>query len=151
MRQITITAYAVSDAELRSSKNVGTPYIFLRVANTEFVKKDGDENVYDSKFFIVTSFAKRDLYLYKYYKKGSKLIVEGDYDDKLYTNPNTNKVSIDRMIIANRIWFNSDKKSFVEDKDVKKEQEVVNVEIPVSRNTEVEQVVDITDIDDLPF
>lgn len=152
MRQITVTVYVVADAELKSSKNNGTPYISMRVANNEFVKKDGDENVYDTKFFIVTSFDKRDLHLYKYYKKGSKLIIEGDYSDDLYTNPNTNIISISRRITANRIWFNSDKKNSIENNNVKSgmEQEIVNVEIPVKTNG-IEQIVDITDIDDLPF
>ena len=109
MRKISISAHVVTNAEVKSSKTDGQPYLSLRVANNEFKGKVNNEDVYDTHYYSVTSFNKKDIALAKYFTKGSRLIIDGRYSDSIYTNPETNRVSINRNIIASDIFFNGEK------------------------------------------
>lgn len=99
MRQIMITGRLGSDAEIKQTKQ-GQNYISFRIANNEY----GDaEN--DTHWYRVTSFNNRYVNMSKYLKKGSAVIIIGDYKDELYQN-NEGRCMISRDIVANVINFN---------------------------------------------
>ena len=161
MREITITAHVVVDAEIKSSKVDGQPYLSMKVANNEFKEKnDKGENVYDTTYYLVTSFNKRHLKMANYYKKGSSLIIVGDYSDSIYTSATSGKTLINRNIIASEIYFNStDRKdtrngaaqaaqSSVQNTTQPATIETVKVTTPIIPTVNTAQVMND---DDLPF
>lgn len=152
MRQLTVTVHVVSDAELKSTKSDGQPYVYMRVGSNEYKGKNGNEDTYDTCYYRVVSFNKRDIILVKYYKKGRSLIIEGDYSDSLYTSQTDGNTYISREIVASRIWFNGDRKSSGQTYNSDKQNEIKykprNVEVEMQRDIDI---TSIEDTDDLPF
>ena len=151
MRKITISAHVVSNAEVKSSKSDGQPYLSLRVANNEFKGKSNNEDVYDTHYYSVTSFNKKDIALAKYFTKGSRLIIDGRYSDSIYTNPETNRVSINRNIIASDIFFNGEKhKDNAANANSQQAQNIVR-NVQIMQQKPQPQVAQLINDDDLPF
>lgn len=94
-----ILGRVVADAQVKTTNN-GTPYIDMRMVVNRRTGKDKETEAiwYGVRSFsIPTSMA-------KYYTKGKPLIVQGAYDDKIYTT-NDGRTGIDRNILATRIEF----------------------------------------------
>lgn len=96
---LEILGRVVADAQPKTTNN-GTPYIDMRMVVNRRTSKDKEpEAIWYSvrSFSIPTSMA-------KYYTKGKPLIVQGTYEDKIYTT-NDGRTGIDRSILATRIDF----------------------------------------------
>lgn len=99
MRQITITGFLAADAEVKMSKQ-GNAYLSFRMANNEY-------NEDKTHWYNVTC-ANIPFYvnMAKYFKKGSSVIVTGDYNDDIYQTKN-GTCEISRNIRAVAIHFNN--------------------------------------------
>jgi len=94
-----ILGRVVADAQVKTTNN-GTPYIDMRMVVNRRTGKDKETEAiwYGVRSFsIPTSMA-------KYYTKGKPLIVQGTYEDRIYTT-NDGRTGIDRSILATRIEF----------------------------------------------
>ena len=99
MRQITLTGRLGNDPKIEQTKN-GNKYISFRIASQEY-----GEN--EPSWVSVRSFNDSLINkMGKYLKKGSSVIVSGDYSDKLFQNKEGNWVII-RDLNANSMYFNS--------------------------------------------
>lgn len=100
MRQITITVNAVSEAQLKSTQG-GRAYVEFRAVNHEYnvSKKDTDT------FWVrVLSFVPQHASFAQHIKKGSSLIISGEYTNSTYVRKD-GSVEIDNTLIANYISF----------------------------------------------
>lgn len=104
MRQIMITGFLGADAEVKQTKQ-GMPYITFRVGNSEYSDAQNETH-----WYRVTSFNNRYVNMSKYLKKGTNVIIYGDYKDELYQN-NEGRCMISRDITANYITFNGNNNS----------------------------------------
>lgn len=163
MREITITGNVVANAEMKTGRTNGQPYVLMKVANNEYKGKQDGQDIYDTHFYMVVCFNKRELSLVKYFLKGSRVIVSGDYSDSIYTNPANGKVYIDRQVVAHKIWFNSEGKknngetsangtSETSTVSVQRQNnnEIKNIQVNIPKEQETVQSVS-NDYDDLPF
>ena len=103
MRTLQVTGYIVADAERKIAKN-GKEYITFRIANNEFNDEKGNDGKTKPFWLGVTSFNTRHFSMVQYLTKGKPIIVEGDYNDRIYQNKEGN-CDISREIIANAIYF----------------------------------------------
>jgi len=86
-----ILGRVVADAQVKTTNN-GTPYIDMRMVVNRRTGKDKETEAiwYGVRSFsIPTSMA-------KYYTKGKPLIVQGTYEDRIYTT-NDGRTGIDRV------------------------------------------------------
>lgn len=97
MRQITITGFLAADAEIKMSKQ-GNAYLSFRMANHEY-------NEEKAQWYNVTSSIPHLINIGKHLKKGSNVIITGDYSDDIYqTKQGTCDIS--RSVRAFSINFN---------------------------------------------
>lgn len=97
MRNITVTGNLATDPEILTRQD-GTNYTKFRIGNHEF--SDGKDG--DTKWFTV--FYPRTDGIVNVLKKGSGVVVIGDYSDNVYTSP-TKGAGVDRTISAFKIDF----------------------------------------------
>lgn len=156
MRQITITGFLAADAEVKMSKQ-GNAYLSFRMANNEY-------NEDKTHWYNVTC-ANIPFYvnMAKHFKKGSSVIVTGDYNDDIYQTK-TGSCEISRNIRAVSIHFNSSGRQTNEEKQptadvtVAKTSERVTTEVNMgsfkpqtSAPSTPKVTVADSDDDDLPF
>lgn len=96
MRSIIVSGNLAADPEILTRKD-GTNYTKLRIGNHEY--SDGQEG--GTKWFTV--FYGRTDGIVNALKKGSGVVVIGDYSDGIYTSQRG--TDIDRLISANKIDF----------------------------------------------
>lgn len=82
MRKLIVTGRLGGDPEVKTTKN-GTAYTTFRIANQEY----GDEN---TSWITVTVWDSAQQNFCKNLKKGSSVIIDGDYTDRIYIS-NKNK------------------------------------------------------------
>ena len=99
MRQITLTGRLGNDPKIEQTKN-GNKYISFRIASQEYGE---NEPLWVSVRSFNDSLINK---MGKYLKKGSSVIVSGDYKDQLFQNKEGNWVII-RDLTANSMYFNS--------------------------------------------
>lgn len=98
MRQVTITGRLGSDPKIEQTKN-GSKYITFRFASQEYGESE-------PLWMTVRSFNDSHINRFgKYLKKGSSIIVSGDYSDKLFQGKDG--YIIIRDVIASSMYFNS--------------------------------------------
>lgn len=98
MRQITLNGFLAADAEVKMSKQ-GNAYLSFRMANNEY-------NEEKTHWYNVTSNIPFYVNMAKHFKKGSNVIVTGDYSDDIYQTK-TGTCDISRNIRAVAIYFNN--------------------------------------------
>ena len=101
MRKITINGRLGGDPEMLQTKN-GVPYVVFRIANSEISDKD------KTYWFRVTVWDKttQNFVMNKeFVKKGTHLMVYGDYSDNIYQSKVTGQYEIGREIVARDINF----------------------------------------------
>ena len=97
MRQITVTGFLAADAEIKMSKQ-GNAYLSFRMANHEY-------NEEKAQWYNVSTSIPHLINIGKHLKKGSNVIITGDYSDDIYqTKQGTCDIS--RSIRAFSINFN---------------------------------------------
>ena len=99
MRTITVTGNLAADPEILTRPD-GTNYTKLRIGNHEY--SDGKDG--DTRWFTV--FYERTDGIVNALKKGSGVLVVGDYKDNIYQSP-TKGADIDRIVSALKIDFYS--------------------------------------------
>lgn len=97
MRTIIVTGNLAADPEILTKQD-GTNYTKLRIGNHEY--SDGKDG--NTKWF--TAFYPRTDGIVNALKKGSGVLVMGDYADNLYQSQ-TRGTDIDRIISAHKIDF----------------------------------------------
>ena len=97
MRTITVTGNLAADPEILTRQD-GTNYTKLRIGNHEY--SDGKDG--NTKWF--TAFYPRTDGIINALKKGSGVLVMGDYADNIYQSQ-TRGTDIDRIISAYKIDF----------------------------------------------
>ena len=97
MRKISVQGHLGGDPEIKTTKN-GTAYTTFRIANTEY----GEEN---PTWMTVTVWDSAQQNFCKNLKKGSGVIVDGDYSDRIYVSTKTNQPEIGRDIRSHAIYF----------------------------------------------
>ena len=97
MRNITVTGNLATDPEILTRQD-GSNYTKFRIGNHEF--SDGKDG--DTKWF--TEFYPRTDGIVNALKKGSGVVVIGDYKDGIYNSP-TKGTGVDRTITAYKIDF----------------------------------------------
>lgn len=97
MRTITVTGNLAADPEILTRQD-GTNYTKFRIGNHEY--SDGKDG--NTKWFTV--FYPRTDGIVNALKKGSGILVVGDYKDSIYQSP-TKGSDIDRIISAFKIDF----------------------------------------------
>lgn len=98
MKQILITGHLGRDAVQRNSN--GADFISFTVGVSEKVKDSQGQPVDKTVWFSVISKHKGVL---PYLKKGTKVLVQGRFNGKIYRNTNTNQDAIDYTINADTI------------------------------------------------
>ena len=155
MRQITITGFLAADAEVKMSKQ-GNAFIQFRMANNEY----NEDKPY---WFTVTSNIPFYVNMAKYFKKGSNVIVTGDYTDDIYQTK-TGTCDISRNIRAVAIYFNNSGRQNNEDKTTSNESTAVKTDEKFTTDVKMGELkpqattkptpkvtVADSDEDDLPF
>ncbi len=99
MRFITVTGNLAADPEILTRPD-GTNYTKLRLGNHEY--SDGKDG--NTRWFTV--FYERTDGIVNALKKGSGVLVVGDYKDNIYQSP-TKGADIDRIVSAMKIDFYS--------------------------------------------
>lgn len=102
MREIQISGNLAADPERKTNERGS--YWQFRMGNHE--RMDGEGST--SWFTVITS---RDLPIFKFIKKGSSVLVKGDYADKIYHSEKTSTDLIDRTVYAFDIKFYGTPKS----------------------------------------
>ena len=97
MRNITVSGNLATDPEILT-RGDGSNYTKFRIGNHEF--SDGKDG--DTKWFTV--FYPRTDGIVNVLKKGSGVVVIGDYTDSVYNSP-TRGAGVDRTISAFKIDF----------------------------------------------
>ena len=118
MRQITLNGFLAADAEVKMSKQ-GNAYLSFRMANNEY----NEEKTY---WYNVTSNIPFYVNMAKHFKKGSNVIVTGDYSDDIYQTK-TGTCDISRNIRAVAIYFNNSNRQSSE--EIKPTQAVEEVAV----------------------
>lgn len=95
---LEIMGRVVADAQQKTTNN-GTPYIDMRMV----VNRRRKDQEAEAIWYSVRSFS-IPVSMVKYYTKGKPLIVQGTYEDRIYTT-NDGRTGIDRSILASRIDF----------------------------------------------
>lgn len=155
MRQITINGFLAADAEVKMSKQ-GNAYLSLRMANNEY-------NEEKPHWYNVTSNIPFYVNMAKHFKKGSNVIVTGDYSDDIYQTK-TGTCDISRNIRAVAIYFNNSGRQNNEEKapmensitdrtNERTTAEVTTGEFKQPKKTTTKPTVTVVDDDedDLPF
>lgn len=155
MRTIIVTGNLAADPEILT-RGDGTNYTKLRIGNHEY--SDGKEG--NTKWFTV--FYGRTDGIINVLKKGSGVVVMGDYNDGIY-NSQTRGADIDRTISATKIDFFSSGKR---DDDATATQQAAQPQPEPIKQTESKPKSKTTtkaaapapapapessDVDDLPF
>ncbi|MCQ2486666.1 MAG: single-stranded DNA-binding protein [Clostridia bacterium] len=97
MKQIFLTGRLVADPELREVGDYKAKYVTFAIANND----SGKDNV---EFFDIRCWDKLAEFVAGYLKKGSKVIVQGTFDnDKFQDSEGKNRYHF--SITANRIEF----------------------------------------------
>jgi single stranded DNA-binding protein len=102
MRQIKLNGFLAADAEVKMSKQ-GNAYLSFRMANNEY-------NEEKTHWYNVTTNIPFYVNMAKHFKKGSNVIVTGDYSDDIYQTK-TGTCDISRNIRAVAIYFNNSGRS----------------------------------------
>lgn len=103
MRTLTVMGYLGGDPEFKSTKN-GANLVTFRLGNNELGEKD--ENGQPKTVWYTVTVWDGSLYNFcKYLKKGSGVVVGGDYSDRIYMSNKTGQCEISRDIKANSIYF----------------------------------------------
>lgn len=97
MRKLIVTGRLGGDPEVKTTKN-GTAYTTFRIANQEY----GDEN---TSWITVTVWDSAQQNFCKNLKKGSSVIIDGDYTDRIYISNKNNQPEIGRDMRSNAIYF----------------------------------------------
>lgn len=157
MRQITVNGFLAADAEVKMSKQ-GNAYLSFRMANNEY-------NEDKPHWYTVTSNIPFYVNMTKYFKKGSNVIVTGDYSDDIYQTK-SGTCDISRNIRAVAIYFNNTNRqtseeakptTAVEATVAQTSERVSEVKMgefkPTAPKTTTKPAVKVTDEedDDLPF
>ena len=155
MRQITINGFLAADAEVKMSKQ-GNASLSLRMANNEY-------NEEKHHWYNVTSNIPFYVNMAKHFKKGSNVIVTGDYSDDIYQTK-TGTCDISRNIRAVAIYFNNSGRQNNEEKaptensitdrtNERTTAEVTTGEFKQPKKTTTKPTVTVVDDDedDLPF
>lgn len=100
MRKMTVMGRLGNDPEQKETKN-GKPYLQFRIANNAF----GDPENYTMWATVTVWEGSRCYGTAKALKKGSLVIVEGDYFQRTYISKSTNKMEIGNDIHATGIYF----------------------------------------------
>lgn len=101
MRTLIVTGNLVADPEEVKNEN-GSVYWRFRVANNEFVGKGKEENV----MWITVMVLNEGLFgRTKVLKKGSRVIVMGDYRNGIFSRKDGSTI-VDNTIFAESIKFN---------------------------------------------
>lgn len=131
MRQITVTGNLAADAEVKMSKQ-GNAYVQFRIGNHEY-------NEETTHWYNVTSNMPFHVNMAKYYKKGNRVIVVGDYSDDIYKSQRTGQCEISRDIRACAIYFNGDSKPRTEGQSTYSGTATTNASTAI-QHTEVKEV-----------
>lgn len=100
MRKMEVMGRLGNDPEQKETKN-GKPYLQFRIANNAF----GDPENYTMWATVTVWEGSRCYGTAKALKKGSLVIVEGDYFQRTYISKSTNKMEIGNDIHATGIYF----------------------------------------------
>lgn len=94
-----VTGHLGNDPEVKTTKG-GTPYTTFRIANSEY--GDAENSTY---WFTVTVWESGLQNFCKSLKKGSLVIVDGDYSNRIYTSNKTGAAEIGNDLRASSIHF----------------------------------------------
>ena len=92
-----------ADPEIKSYGNDNTLASFSGAVRKRFVK-DGEP---DADWFKYVAFGKTAEFIQKYFKKGSKALIEGEIHNNNYTDQNGNKVYGTQITINNVEFYGS--------------------------------------------
>ena len=101
MRQLIVTVRAAADAQVKTTQN-GKQYMEFRCANNEYDFAKKETNTF---WLRAVSFTPQHLNLAQFIKKGSSLILSGDYTNNIY-NRNDGSQEIDNTLIIHSVAFN---------------------------------------------
>jgi single-strand DNA-binding protein len=136
MKQILITGHLGRDAVQRNSN--GADFVSFTVGVTEKVKDAQGQPIDKTDWFSVISKHKGVL---PYLKRGTKVLVQGRFNGKIYRNTNTNQDSIDYTINADAIELLSAAKKSQASGQVDNQAQAANPATPGAEKAD----------DDLPF
>lgn len=148
MRKLIVTGHLGGDPEVKTTKH-GTNYTTFRIGSTEY----GEEN---TSWISVTVWDSALQNFCKNLKKGSNVIIDGDYTDRIYTSNKTGATEIGRDIRANAIYFGATPKKDDTDAPVETKQNnpvetPKQVVTPKTTVVNTQQVATIESDDELPF
>ena len=154
MQYITVTGRLGRDAKKQLSNKSGEEFISLTLASDKKVKGESKVTWFDVVLHVTTKHEK----MLPYLKKGSAVIVGGDYDDSIFDG--NNGPMIKRTVLATYIEFNggsnngTDKTKEQDDaassRPSAKKEETPPADIPMT-NSEPTPTESADDTDDLPF
>lgn len=101
MRKITINGRLGGDPEMLQTKN-GIPYVVFRMANSEISDKD---KTYWFRVTVWDRTTQNFVMNKEFVKKGTHLMVYGDYSDNIYQSKVTGQYEVGREIVARDINF----------------------------------------------
>ena len=138
MRKVMVTGFIAADVQKQIS-STGTEYFNVRIANTEPTdKKDANGNS-PTYWYRATSFNPQLFRMIPSLKKGSHVMVIGNYNDNIYQNKNGN-CDISRDIIIDSINFvGGGKSNQGENKSVEETTTTVAKEMPKVTNSAATQ------------
>lgn len=124
------------DPEVRygGSKNIAIAKFSLAVDRR--FKHDGQP---EADFFNCVAFGKTGEFVEKYLHKGTKIIVQGEFQNNHYKDKKGNMQYAEQLLV-NQIEFAESKKAAQQ-----------NQQPPVSDNDDFMNIPDDSDLDDLPF
>lgn len=105
MNKVILIGRLTKDAEERN--NSTTTVTRFNVAVDRAYKKEGEAT---ADFISCVAFGKTAEFVSKYFSKGSKIVIEGEWRTGSYTNKDGNKVYTNDCVV-NRVEFAESKKS----------------------------------------
>lgn len=105
MNKVILIGRLTKDAEERN--NSTTTVTRFNVAVDRAYKKDGEPT---ADFISCVAFGKTAEFVSKYFSKGSKIVIEGEWRTGSYTNKDGNKIYTNDCVV-NRVEFAESKKN----------------------------------------
>lgn len=105
MNKVILIGRLVRDTAMNTAGN--TTVCKFSIAVDRAFKKDGEQS---ADFISCVAFGKTAEFIGKYFSKGSKIVIEGEWRTGSYTNKDGNKVYTNDCLV-NRVEFGESKRS----------------------------------------